>query len=561
MRYLFISLVTVIGMSLVIGTPVQAQDKKPVQAGPDPMAAPTRALAGREPAKDPMLRDRVATAVALNYCRASFHRIRDNPIKPVMLEEQNKILNNLNLSGIADEEVIKLYSAVLDEIHQIELAEKERKTLDARHKQEFHRRIFANALLFGSEVATAQFVGAVRTGANSWWDYRAMESRRELEIWKVDKTRLTTVVNKSTTFLDTFWKMAKKKQIPDEWLVRGNDLTRLEQARRLPDLGRRLRVLRRMQRFMEYYPPYWYYVGRTQQELGQLFAAVATYKRMADISRGHFRNDEMLAAGLANQAAIQAHLGQPASEITAQRALEHSTACWQANLVCSHILARGGHHAEAEDAILRNLDVALERHRSLVHLLSLYYQAGDNVKLAEQLADPRVCRDVPVPVLLHCATRLGNGRLPPALVTQLGRSLIVIPHRQFGPDDLLVVADSGWNLQDARLTLSLNGKPLTVRPRLIKDREWRVARFVGVAEFGNPLSQRPAPPRTSLTLIYPDTPAIHLALGTTIVPLDKPSEGPKAVEQPMRPVGRPGLRITAIEFDKTHLSLIAASEN
>ena len=561
MRYLFLPLVAVTGISLFPGPPVLAQDRKVAPADASPLVPPARQPARAVPDKDPVRRDREATAVALNYCRASFHRIRANPIKPVMIEEQSNILNNLNLSGIADEEVIKLYSAVLDEIHQIELAEKERKTLEVRHKQEFHRRLFANALLFGSEVATAQFVGAVRTGANSWWDYRAMESRRELEIWKVEKTRLATVVNKSTTFLDTFWKMTKKKKIPDEWLVRGDDLERLDQARRLTDPGRRLRVLRRMQRFMEYYPPYWYYVARTQQELGQLFAAVATYKRMANICQGHFRNDEMLAAGLANQAAIQAHLGQPAAEATARRALQQSTICWQANLVCSRILARGGHHALAEDAILRNLDVTLERHRSLVHLLSLYYQSGDDTKLAEQLADPRVCRDVPVPVLLHCATRLGNGQLPPALVTQLGRSLTVIPHRQFGPDDLLVVADSGWNLQEAQLTLSLNGKPLTVRPQLIKDREWRVAKFAGVAEFGNPLTQLATPPQASLTLIYPDTPTIHLALGTTIVPLVKAPGKPRSVEQPRPTASRPGLRITTIEFDKTHLSLVAASDN
>ena len=245
-------------------------------------------------------RDRQATAVALNYCRASFHRIRKQPTKQVMLQEQTQILNNLNLSGIADREVIQLYTAVLDEIHSVQIAEKERMAFEARHRREFHRRLFANALLFGSEIATAQLVGAVRTGANSWWDYRAMEDQKENDIWKVEKIRMKTVVSKSSTFLDTLWQMARKKQLPDSWLVRGSDLDRLEVALRIPRPRQRRRVLKRMERFMTHYPPYWYYIGRTQQQLGQLFAAMKTYDRMTGIAAGHFRNDALLAAGIAN---------------------------------------------------------------------------------------------------------------------------------------------------------------------------------------------------------------------------------------------------------------------
>ena len=41
-----------------------------------------------------------ATAVALNYCRTSFHRIRRHPNKQVLVEERERILDNLNLNGI-----------------------------------------------------------------------------------------------------------------------------------------------------------------------------------------------------------------------------------------------------------------------------------------------------------------------------------------------------------------------------------------------------------------------------------------------------------------------------
>jgi hypothetical protein len=73
-----------------------------------------------------------------------------------------------------------------------------------------------------------------------------------------------------------------------------------------------------------------------------------------------------------------------------------------------------------------------------------------------------------------------------------------------------------------------------------------VATFSRVAEFGNPLSVAARPPKATLTLEYPDTPRVRLVLGD-----DRPKVSTA------RPSGLPGLRITAIEFDTLHLSLVA----
>src|SRR4051812_25609610 len=71
-------------------------------------AAPARAASPEELV-------RRSTAVTLNYCRASFHRIQKSQSVHVLVEEQEKILNNLDLNGIADQEVVKLYTGVLVE--------------------------------------------------------------------------------------------------------------------------------------------------------------------------------------------------------------------------------------------------------------------------------------------------------------------------------------------------------------------------------------------------------------------------------------------------------------
>ena len=161
-----------------------------------------------------------ATAVALNYCRTSFHRIRRYPSKRVLIEEQQQILNNLDLNGIADEEVVRLYTAVLQEISQVQIAARERKVIKERHRRVFYRQLSLTALELTAQLATAHYASAVRTGASSWWDFRAMGWQTELDSWKLEKQQIVALTDKSALFLDTFWKLARKRNIPDRWLVR-----------------------------------------------------------------------------------------------------------------------------------------------------------------------------------------------------------------------------------------------------------------------------------------------------------------------------------------------------
>jgi hypothetical protein len=114
--------------------------------------------------------DALQTAVALNYCRASFHRIRRYPTRDVLAEEQEKILNNINLDGIADREVIQLYTAVLDEINQIIVADYERRLAQQYHNTVMQRKFVWDALSIGADVACAEYGDAIRQGVKSWWD-------------------------------------------------------------------------------------------------------------------------------------------------------------------------------------------------------------------------------------------------------------------------------------------------------------------------------------------------------------------------------------------------------
>ncbi|MFN0196199.1 MAG: hypothetical protein ACKVT0_05605 [Planctomycetaceae bacterium] len=485
------------------------------------------------PAVQSATNQRQSIAVALNYSRASFHRIKKATSVAVLKEEEEKILNNLNLNGIADEDVIKLYSSVLDEIGQIQLADRERELFQDKYKYAIRQRMAVNAFAFGTQLATAQVGSAIRTGADSWWDYRSNELNREMEIWKVEKSRMNEVVSKSSRFLDTFWKMAQKNDIPDRWLVRGDDLDKLELAIREPKPEVRLRVLQRMEPFMECYPPYWYYVGRTQQSLGQLFAAANTYEHLAELGTQHFRKDDMLAAALANRSIIQEYLGQPGATTTARRALGYSTDVPLANLMCAGILERGGHTEEAEDAILRNIDVDLERTQSMITLLSLYYRTDADDKMIARLSDAETVRDVPIPVLVQCAAKLGNERIPQTLSTHLASSLNLYPRFSFGKDDVILVANPSWQLKDAEVSLSWKGQTWQ-QPVLEERGALEQARFAEILDLGHPFSRSNDLSQVQIALKYPNTPEITINLQQGVAFADLPATSGNAIAKTER---------------------------
>lgn len=492
---------------------------------------------------------RRSTAVALNYSRASLHRIRKNPSVRVLLEEQEKILNHLDLNGIADEEVLKLYSSVLDEISNIQLADRERIVLRERYTRVFQRDLGINTFEIAAQVATAQYVSAVRTGANSWWDHRNQSASHELDIWQVDKKQMSSVVDKSSQFLDVSWKMARAKKIPDRWLIRSDDLDKLEQAQRESDPGVRLRVLKRMEGFMECYPPYWYYVARTQQSMGQLFAANETYEKLVAIGDGHFRKDEMLAAGLANRSIIQAFLSQPSAAETAQKAMRYSSEAWEANLICANVLQKAGRFDEAEDAILRNLDVNLEKPQSRVALLGLYYSSDNKVKLASQLQDPDWVKDIPAQQLLLCAAKLGPANVPEAVIDQLTMSLQGTPRLNIGRDDFVVAVSPSWHLQNAAVSLQWGDKMFS-NPRLSSAQDSLILSFDGIAELGGLLANSRNTPPAALIIKYPDAAPLKIVL-------DSHSDSMRSSESSISLAGRrhPVYRISALEQNDFRITL------
>ena len=425
-------------------------------------------------------------------------------------EEQEKILNNINLQGIEDPEVIQLYTAVLDEINQIQVADKELALTQIYHGTTMQRKVTWDLLAFGTDLATAQYGSALRNGANSLVGssehdlparQRCAEDRESPDAARSPRSR--------RPFWTLFGSLARRKNIPDRWLVRGNDLDQLDLAMAETNPEVRRRVLQRMEPNMQAYPPYWYYVARTEQELGELIAASETYQRLAVMGDGHFRQDDMLATSLANLATIQEHLGLADAVVTAGAALDYSTEVWEANLLCARVLQRHQEFAKAEDAILRNLDVEIETTQSRVFLASLYYHTDNKAKLAKFLENEEVVASLPAPVLLRCAASLGVERTPAPVLKTVIASLQAQPRLQLGRDELVVRMSPTWQLHLARVDLLLNGKPLQPVPVERVDGLHQL-RYSGQFASGGLLNSQPEKANIAIRFTYPDETVVNV---------------------------------------------------
>ncbi len=450
---------------------------------------------------------RKSTAVALNYCRAALHRIRRLPEKSVFHEEQTRILNNLNLNQIEDPEVIELYKSILDEISHVEISERERVVINEQFRRNVHRQLGTSFFVIGAQVATGQLGNVVQSGANSWWDYRNQEVRRDSDQWKVEKGEFTNLMSRSSTFLDSFWRLSQKNNIPDEWLIRDQDLDQLSRVLREPDGTQRLRMLGRLERFMECYPPYWYYVARTQQQLGQSEEALQTYQRLTKLGRGHFRQDDMLASCMANTALLQELAGNSDAARTAAQVSEYSIRNWESNLICAWVLGRHQQFDDAEELILCNLDEDQEAGQSRVALVSLFYHSENRSKLAILLNDPSVVREVPIPGLLLCAKLLGNDKMPENAQTYLASTLSASVHRFGRGNAITLAAAPGWKLQDAQPEIMSGTNAFHAVG-------YRLGAGGVNADFVTEASEESFPEGRSIrvTLNYPGTPAIHITL-------------------------------------------------
>ncbi|MGB0738758.1 MAG: tetratricopeptide repeat protein [Planctomycetaceae bacterium] len=448
-------------------------------------------------------------AVTLNYCHAALHRIRGAGSVDTVREEQLRILNNIDLNQINDPEVIALYRSILEEIGTLQISTREQQVISDGFQRDAQRKMGTDLFVMGAQAATGQLGSLIQTGAASWWDYRNTQARADAEHWKVERGQLQSVLNRSSTFLDSFWKLSRDNNIPDRWLLRSKDLDKLSENLSITDPETRLRALERQERFMQCYPPYWYYVARTQQKMGNTAAAEVTFRKLVEIGKGHFRQDDMLAGSLANLALMQESRQDRTALLTAQEAWEQSSVNWEANLICAAIMSRHQRYDLAEELLLCNVEESLEEEQSAVSLVWLYHATENRQQLAKMLQNPRYVSLIPIPGLLLCAQQLGSDNLPDAARTQLASTLTASPGRNGGVNTISVAAVHSWKLNEAEATI-------TAGPQIFSYASYRQTEtrteVAYTPSLRSNVSRDPISGDLVMSLRYPSTPPVEVTL-------------------------------------------------
>ena len=282
----------------------------------------------------------------------------------------------------------------------------------------------------------------------------------------------------------------------------------------------------------------------------------------------------MMASSLANLAVMQTYLNQPGADKSARQALAHSPDVWQANLMAAQVLEKHGQLKDAEDAILRNIDVDLETTRSTVALVGMYYRQHQSEKLAQALANEDTLAALPILSLMQAAAELARTHpIPPATIQRLRTSIRVAVEPKFGDDDLIIACEPAWQSELAQVAVVFPGPADAARAIRQSSLETHpsgetVIRFSGVVDGGNPL--RPSAPQLAGTTLLFEFPQGTQPVAPLVVVLGDPASKSASATQATAPwwtaASPSGIRYGNIRLDLLNPTLpqaeaIAAAGN
>ena len=105
--------------------PFPALDQMPVED--PPTSAPVRvAPDAHKPAPDPSKYDPKTMAVLMNYCRDSLCKIVDLSDRLVLDQEYQRLVNNIDVTKIQDDEIAAIIGRLMVELNDLKLSEIER---------------------------------------------------------------------------------------------------------------------------------------------------------------------------------------------------------------------------------------------------------------------------------------------------------------------------------------------------------------------------------------------------------------------------------------------------
>ena len=215
-------------------------------------------------------------AYALNLCTVSVSQIIDYDDLNVMEQEYDAILNNLNLENMPhDEALLNILKQILDTITFFRIQEGDRRIMDMKYRQRMKDAIWSAAPNFGLIVAGGNPITMAISLASQvgigYMNYRKTKAELGLDYeeqkWKLQRTAIEQLNGLQRELLDTAWRLADAYDFEDELRLTEKQIKHYDSILMDDNALRKYDRLDAIKDNFNAYPPFWYYLGNTANEI------------------------------------------------------------------------------------------------------------------------------------------------------------------------------------------------------------------------------------------------------------------------------------------------------
>ena len=237
---------------------------------------------------------KMSAAYALNLCTVSVSQIVDYDDLNVMEQEYDAILNNLNLENMPhDEALLNILKQILDTITFFRIQEGDRRIIDMKYRQKMRDAIWSAVPNFGLVLATANPIPMLISLASQvgigYMNYRKTKSENNLDYeeqkWKLQRTAMEQLNGLQRELLDTAWRLADTYGFEDELRLSEKQIKHYDSILMDDNALRKYDRLDSIKENFTAYPPFWYYLGNTANEIYRDISLP-----ISDEARQYYRN-------------------------------------------------------------------------------------------------------------------------------------------------------------------------------------------------------------------------------------------------------------------------------
>lgn len=226
--------------------------------------------------------NKIKTAYALNLCTVSISQIIDYADINVLEQEYETILNNLNIEQMPkDEALLKILKELLDTITFFRIQEGDKEFIDREYQNKMKNAIWNAVPNFGVIFAGGNpytaVIGLASQIGSGYMNYRKSKAENqfshEKELWSLHRSAIEQFNGLRRELFDTAWRLAEAYEFPDSYRLTERQVNQYDRILLDSDPYRRYERLDTIKEAFIAYPPFWYFIGNTANEIANLGVA------------------------------------------------------------------------------------------------------------------------------------------------------------------------------------------------------------------------------------------------------------------------------------------------